>query len=211
MTAFQKLKQAMTKPPVLALPDFFKSFIIECDASGKGIGAILMQEGRPIAFLSQALKGKALDLSTYEKELLALVLSVKKWRPYLLGQRFTVRTDQKSLKYLLEQRNGTPTPQRWLSRLLGYDFRVEYRKGKENTAADALSRRLEDGTLMGMSTPATSWIDSIRAEYQTSLELQKLMERFKTGDLDLTRFTCPDGLLFYKGQLYIGTNSPLRA
>lgn len=111
MIAFQKPKQAMTQTPVLALPDFSKSFIIECDASGKGIGAVLMQEGRPIAFLSQALKGKALDLSTYEKELQALVLPVQRWRPYLLDHRFTVRTDQESLKYLLEQRIGTSNQQ----------------------------------------------------------------------------------------------------
>lgn len=99
-----------------------------------------MKGGRAIAFLSQALKGRALELSTYEKELLAVVLSVQKWRPYLLGHHFTVRTDQQSLKYLLEQRIDTPSQQKWLSKLLGYDFTVEYRKGKENRAADALSR-----------------------------------------------------------------------
>lgn len=69
----------MKEPLVLALPDFFKPFLIECDASGRGIGAVLMQEGQAIAFLSQALEGKALDFPTYEKELLALVLSVQKW------------------------------------------------------------------------------------------------------------------------------------
>lgn len=90
-----------------------------------------MQEGRPIAFLSRAIKGKNANLSTYEKELLALVLSVQKWRPYLLGHCFMIRTYQQSLKFLLEQRNGTPTQQRWLSKLLGYDFEVEYRKGRE--------------------------------------------------------------------------------
>lgn len=68
-----------------------------------------MQEGRLISFLSQALRGKTLDLSTYEKELLALVFSIQKWRPYLLGQRFIVRTDKQSLKYLLERRIGKPS------------------------------------------------------------------------------------------------------
>jgi len=88
--AFEALKQAVTQ----ALPNFSQPFIIECDSSGVGVGAVLMQDNRPIAFLSQALKGKALHMSTYEKELFALVTAVHKWRPYLLGQSFVIRTDQ---------------------------------------------------------------------------------------------------------------------
>ena len=91
--AFEELKAAVSQPPVLALPDFSKTFVIECDASGFGMGAVLMQDGRPLAYYSQDLKGKNLFLSTYEKELLALVLSVKKWRPYLFATIFTIKTD----------------------------------------------------------------------------------------------------------------------
>lgn len=89
----------------------------------------------------KALKGIILHLSTNENELLALVLAIKKWRPYLLGQAFKVKTDQQSLKHLLEQRIGTPMQQRWVTKLLGYDMLVEYKKGKENKVADALSRK----------------------------------------------------------------------
>ena len=92
---------------MLALPNFTKPFTVECDASGVGLRAVLMQDHRPIAFHSQALKGNKLSLSTYEKELLALVVAVKKWRPYLLGRPFVIKTDHQSLKYLLEQRVGT--------------------------------------------------------------------------------------------------------
>ena len=91
--AFQLLKDAMSSPLVLALPDFTKPFVVECDAFGLGVGAVLMQNQRPIAYHSQALKWKALALSTYEKELLALVVAVKKWRPYLLGRPFVIKTD----------------------------------------------------------------------------------------------------------------------
>ena len=85
--AFTALKNVVTNPPVLILPDFTKPFIIQCDASG-GVGVVLMQQERPIAFMSQAIHGKALHLSTYKKELMALVLAVKKWRSYVLRQTF---------------------------------------------------------------------------------------------------------------------------
>ncbi|XP_077228378.1 putative mitochondrial protein AtMg00860 [Tasmannia lanceolata] len=98
-TTFQQLKKVMTTPPVLALPDFSKPFLIECDASGRGVGVVLAQGGRPLAYFSQALKGKSMHLSTYE-ELLALVLAVQKWRPYILGRKFTIKKDQQSLKFL---------------------------------------------------------------------------------------------------------------
>ena len=93
LLAFNELKATVAQPPVLALPDFSKPFIIECDALGYGLGAILMQKHRPIAYHSQALKGKHLHLSTYEIELLALAIAIKKWRPYLLGRPFIVRID----------------------------------------------------------------------------------------------------------------------
>lgn len=106
--AFEQLKKVVSTPFVLALPDFKKSFIEEYDASGVGLGAMLMQEGIPISYFSKSLKGREITLSNYKKEFLALVTMVQKWRPYLLGPAFKVKTDQQSLKYLLEQRVGTP-------------------------------------------------------------------------------------------------------
>ena len=141
--AFTKLKQALTSPPVLRLTDFSQQFIVECDASGTGIGAILIQQGQPIAFFSQALKGSSLALSTYEKEMLSIVKAIQKWRPYLLGRPFIVRTDHRSLKYLLEQCITTPAQTRWLPKLLGYDYVIEYKKGLENQGVDALSGKSE--------------------------------------------------------------------
>jgi hypothetical protein len=115
--AFARLKWAMTTTPVLALPDFNKMFILECDASGLGIGAVLMQEGRPIAFTSKALSPLHLSLSVYDKEMLAIIHAVAKWRPYLIGRRFQIRTDHKSLKYILEQRISSMEQQKWVSKL----------------------------------------------------------------------------------------------
>ena len=146
--AFQKLKEAMSTTPVLALPDFTKSdftkaFVLENDASQAAIGAVLMQHGRAIAYMSQVLGRKNQTLSIYEKELLSLMTAVQKWKHYLLGGHFGIKTDHESLKYLFDQRITTPLQQKWLAKLMGRDYEIQYKRGKENVVADALSRRTE--------------------------------------------------------------------
>lgn len=108
LAAFTNLKHALTTTPVLALPDFTKQFVMETDASGIGIGAVLSQDGHPIAYLSKALSGRNLSLFTYDKEMLTIVFAVQNWRPYLLGQQFRIVTDHKPIKFFLEQRITTP-------------------------------------------------------------------------------------------------------
>ena len=178
----------------MALHDFNLPFTIECDASSLGLWAILMQNQRPIAFHSQVLKGKTLQLSIYEKELLALVTAVHKWRPYLLGRPFIIKTDQQILKYILEQRIATTAQQKWLTKLLGYLFVVEYKQGSENKVADALSRRSDvvvvdvDQSIVGaeppsslclISFPCLSWIEELKASYQSDPTMQSLFQQLQ--------------------------------
>lgn len=106
---------------------------------------MLTQDGRPIAFYSKALSEGSLNKSIYEKELMALAMAIQHWRPYLVGRRFIVHTNQQSLKYFLEQRIVTQNQQNWLAKLIGYDFEIVYKKGSTNRAVDALSRRGESG------------------------------------------------------------------
>jgi hypothetical protein len=113
--AFQNLKKVMTSPPVLVLPNFEIPFEVECDAAGRGLGAVLMQQRQPVAFFSKALSEGNLAKSVYEKELMALVLCIQHWRHYLLGKEFIVYTDHKSLKHFLQQRISSPDQQCWLA------------------------------------------------------------------------------------------------
>ena len=103
----------------------------------------MMQEGMPIAYLSKELTPKHLGLSTYEKELLAVIMASQKWRAYLLGHRFIIKTDHEVIKHFVEHKISTSFQQKWLSQLLGFDYIITYKKEKENLVADALLRVYE--------------------------------------------------------------------
>lgn len=212
--AFQELRLAMTTLPVLALPNYSKLFIVETDASGKGLGVVLMQEGHPIAFWSKGITAKNQALSFYEKELMAVVLAVLKWRHYLLGRHFLIRTDHQSLKYLLEQRVATPFQQKWITKLIGYDYEIVYRSGKENGAADALSRRedlfLESATLHALTTVDTTWLPRAQLSWQTDSHLQKIISDLATAPNSHKGYSLDHGVLTYKGCLVVGNSTDLR-
>lgn len=160
--AFQQLKHALVSAPVLALPDFSKQFTLETDASECGIGAVLSQDKHPIAFLSRALGPKSKGLSTYEKEYMAILLAVDHWRPYLQHGEFLILTDHHSLKHLSEQRLHTPWQQKAYTKLMGLQYRICYRKGIHNSAADALSRKEPNSAeLVAISEGVPLWMQDI--------------------------------------------------
>jgi hypothetical protein len=129
----------MSSTPMLATPDFTKPFIVECDASGIGIGAVLMQDGHPIAFESRKLNKREELKSTYNKEMLAIMHALAKWRQYLLGSKFSIRIDHNSLQYLLRQKTLSTEQQKWMEKLSTFDMEIIPKKGKDNVVVDALS------------------------------------------------------------------------
>jgi hypothetical protein len=190
--AFKTLKMAMCTTPVLSLPDFTKTFVLECDASRKGIGVVLMQQGRPLAFTSKQLSERNLGKSIYEKEMLVLLHTVDMWRPYLLGQRFQIKTDHQSLKYFLEQRISSLEKQKWVTKLFVYDYEIIYKKGKDNVVTDALSQKYEDGgSLFSLSFIVPNWLQAVCQEWlhdpksdpgdQILLKIQSAQNRFKSN------------------------------
>ena len=139
-SSFQALKQALITAPVLALPDFSQTFVVETDASAKEIGAVLQQQGHPVAYASKALGKKAQCLSTYEKECLAILMTVDQWCHYLQTAPFIILTDQQSLTHLDDQWLSTPWQHKALTKLMGLTYKIIYKKGCDNKVADALSR-----------------------------------------------------------------------
>lgn len=129
-----------------------------------------------MAFFSKALGVQHSRLSVYNKEMMAIVVVVQKWRPYLIGKHFTIKTDHHSLKYLMEQKISTPSQQKWIAKLLGYDFTIVYKKGKENLVADALSRVAK---LYFMIVVIGQFVQQIKDSYKDDSKISKLVQQLQ--------------------------------
>ncbi|GJT86431.1 putative reverse transcriptase domain-containing protein [Tanacetum coccineum] len=139
--AFQTLKQKLCSAPILALPEGTENFVVYCDASHKGFGAVLMQREKVIAYASRQLKKHEENYTTHDLELGAVVFALRLWRHYLYGTKCTVYTDHKSLQYILDQKELNMRQRRWIELLSDYDCEIRYHPGKANVVADALSRK----------------------------------------------------------------------
>ncbi|GKC46095.1 transposon ty3-G gag-pol polyprotein [Tanacetum coccineum] len=211
--AFYKLKEAMMQAPVLALPNFGKEFIIETDASGTGIGAVLQQDGHPIAYMSKSLFTKHQALSTYEKEFLAVLLALEKWRGYVLDRHFIIKTNNLSLKYLLDQRFTTPFQTKWLPKLLGYDYQIMYKNGNDNATVDALSRvQMNHGEISAMmvTSVVSELLEKIQQSCQDDPVLSERMLQLANDTCSSSKYTLVEGKLRRKGKLIVGNNESLR-
>nr|ABA98022.1 retrotransposon protein, putative, Ty3-gypsy subclass [Oryza sativa Japonica Group] len=139
--SIEELKKKLVSAPVLILPDQMKDFQVYCDASRHGLGCVLMQEGRVVAYASRQLRPHEGNYPTHDLELAAVVHALKIWRHYLIGNRCEVYTDHKSLKYIFTQPDLNLRQRRWLELIKDYDMSIHYHPGKANVVADALSRK----------------------------------------------------------------------
>ncbi|GJR72574.1 ty3-gypsy retrotransposon protein [Tanacetum coccineum] len=205
VTDFWELKQQLSTTPILSLLEFTQEFVVEADASDYVIWAVLLQNNHPISYFSQKLGPRMCVASTYQKELFAIVEVVYKWRQYLIGRRFKIRTDHKSIKELMQQVIQILIQQKYVRKLMGFDFVVEYKPGVANQVVDALSRMYEDRELvkaefMAISQPIVGLLGNLKSDNETLEELEALHQQLDTGS-GPDGFRREEGLLIFRQPL----------
>ncbi|CAA7042010.1 unnamed protein product [Microthlaspi erraticum] len=196
--AFQTIKTKLTTAPILILPSFTTAFELHCDASKSGIGAVLSQEGKPVAFFSEKVAGSRLRYSTYDVELYAVVQAVKHWRHYLFHREFVLYTDHDALKHMGSQDKISSRHASWFAYLQQFTFVIKHKAGVLNRVADALSSRHTLLTTMHTSTVGFSVLPDI---YPTDSFFGKIWRDVQSGQED--RYLIVDGFLFRGVQLCI--------
>jgi hypothetical protein len=208
-TAFQQLKVAMLSTPVLAVPNFNLPFTVETDACDTGV-AVLMQQGHPIAYMSKALGILARKLSIYEKEFLAVIMAVDKWRQYLQRGPFTILADHKSFSNLNDQLVSSDLQRKAMAKLVGLQFEIKYKKGSENGAADSLSRVGYLMSIQSSSGCTPDWLQEVLNSYTTDAHVTALMQELTVQSPNEKGYALHQGLITYKGRLFIGDNLALQ-
>ncbi|KAB2607777.1 S ribonuclease [Pyrus ussuriensis x Pyrus communis] len=237
--SFQQLKHCLTHAPVLALPDDSGDFEVFSDASLNGLGCVLMQHGRVIAYASRQLKPHELNYPTHDLELAAIIFALKLWRHYLYGEKCRIFTDHKSLQYLFTQKELNLRQRRWMELLSDYDCTIDYHPGRANVVADALSRKsqghinalyasriplLADLRSTGMRLEAEDrdvallanfqvrpiLVDRVREAQVADRETQELIQARDRGRRRDLRVRDSDGMLMQEGRMFVPNNLDLK-
>ncbi|WVZ93199.1 hypothetical protein U9M48_039199 [Paspalum notatum var. saurae] len=209
--AFQTLKKLLTSAPILPQPDITKPFEVYCDASGSGLGCVLMQEGRVIAYASCQLRKHKVNYPTHDLELLVVVHALKKWRHYLLGNTCHIYTDHKSLKYIFTQPEINMRQRYWLELIKDYDLDIHYHPGKANVVASVSlngTPTMHDAELFNIIVEPT-----IKDEIIEAQKKDQGMARIREG-IDEKKKACfkldEEGVLWFKNRLVVPKDMELR-
>lgn len=223
--SFETLKEAVSTAPILKIVDPERSFVLETDASGVAVGAVLSQDGRPIAFESKKLSLAQRNWPVHEQELYAIIHALKTWRHYLYGAQFKVYTDHHTLKYFSNQPDLRGRQGRWAELMQEFHMEILYRNGRDNVVADALSRIVNN---MSFTVLENSLLQEIKEAQQQDPYAQKVKARLESrmnNDEDLAsstsslhrisspyaNFSVENGWLKRKGKLYVPCARELRA
>ena len=171
------------------------------------MGDVLMQDGRPLTYISKTLSPPYQNMLTYDKEMLAIVHATTRWRSYLIRRYFQIKTDHESLKYLLEQKISSPEQQKWVTKLLRFDYEITYKKGKENVLVDALSQLPEQAEVSAISLPTSNFLKDIKMEWQEDSETSKFIKKLKEAPSPVAHYNLDSKELCYKGRIVLVTNS----
>jgi hypothetical protein len=195
------LKQLLTSAPILRIADPNEDFVVCTDACKEGLGGFLSQNGFVICYESRKLKEHERNYATHDLELAAIVHSLKKWRHYLMGRRFELRTDHNGLKYLFDQPTLNSRQSRWLEFLCEYDFDMKHIKGKDNKVVDALSRRVHELHATSISMYQTDIKSIILEAANIDLQYRDLVAKLQQGNMpqkvEIYKLET-DGILLYK-------------
>src|SRR3954468_22904576 len=228
--SFMGLKERLTTAPVLIVPDPNKSYEVFCDASKKGLGGVLMQDGQVVAYTSRQLKVHEENYPTHDLELAAVVFTLKVWRHYLYGVHFEMFSDHKSLKYLFDQKELNMRQRRWMEYLKDFDFDLKYHPGKANKVADALSRKeIKVAELMMLEFGLMEKFRNLDLQFEWAPtgvlisnlcienELRERIRQAQWGDVELqAKANLPDfvrtsdGLILFGRRMFVPNDAELR-